>query len=60
MNEQEAILRLKQGDISGLESLVARHQLKAVRVAYLVTRQLGLAEDAAILVDDFPRLCVTF
>jgi RNA polymerase sigma-70 factor (ECF subfamily) len=45
MNEQEAIQRLKKGDISGLEFLVARHQLKAVRSAYLITRDLGLAED---------------
>jgi RNA polymerase sigma-70 factor (ECF subfamily) len=45
MNELEAIQHLKQGDISGLELLVARYQLKAVRVAYLITRDPGLAED---------------
>lgn len=45
MDEQEAIQRLKQGDISGLELLVARHQLKAIRAAYLITRDPGLAED---------------
>ncbi len=45
MDEQEAILRLKDGDIGGLEFLVHRYQLKAVRTAYLVTRDLGLAED---------------
>ena len=45
MDEQQAIRRLKQGDISGLEFLVHRHQVKAVRTAYLITRDLGLAED---------------
>jgi RNA polymerase sigma-70 factor, ECF subfamily len=45
VNEQEAIQRLKIGDISGLEFLVMRHQVKAVRTAYLITREIGLAED---------------
>ena len=45
MDEIQAIQRLKNGDISGLEFLVARHQVKAVRTAYLITRDLGLAED---------------
>ena len=45
MDEHQAIQRLKNGDISGLEFLVACHQVKAVRTAYLITRDLGLAED---------------
>ena len=45
MREAEAIARLKRGDISGLEGLVAVYQVQAVRAAYLVTRDLGLAED---------------
>lgn len=45
MDEQQAIQRLKRGEISGLEFLVSRYQVKAVRVAYLITRDLGLAED---------------
>ena len=45
VDEQQAIRRLKQGDISGLEFLVLRFQLKAVRTAYLITRDLELAED---------------
>ncbi len=45
MDEHQAIQRLKNGDIGGLEYLVARHQVKAVRTAYLITRDLGLAED---------------
>lgn len=51
MDEHHAIQRLKNGDISGLEFLVARHQVKAVRTAYLITRDLGLAED--IVQDSF-------
>lgn len=53
MDEQQSIQRLKQGDISGLEFLVARYQVKAVRVAYLITRDPGLAED--IVQDSFLR-----
>jgi RNA polymerase sigma-70 factor (ECF subfamily) len=45
MDEKQAIHRLKQGDIHGLEFLVRQFQLKAVRVAYLITRDLGLAEE---------------
>ena len=45
MDEKQAIQRLKQGDIGGLEFLVARYQVKAVRTAYLITRDAGLAED---------------
>jgi RNA polymerase sigma-70 factor (ECF subfamily) len=45
VDEQQAIQRLKSGDIGGLEFLVTRHQVKAVRTAYLITRDLGLAED---------------
>jgi RNA polymerase sigma-70 factor (ECF subfamily) len=45
MEEQEAIARLKRGDISGLEALVRKYQVQAVRAAYLITRDRGLAED---------------
>jgi RNA polymerase sigma-70 factor, ECF subfamily len=45
MDEQRVIQRLKQGEVSGLESLVIRYQVKAVRAAYLITRDPGLAED---------------
>jgi len=45
MDEKQAIQRLKKGDVSGLEVLVACHQVKALRTAYLITRDLGLAED---------------
>jgi RNA polymerase sigma-70 factor, ECF subfamily len=45
MDEQEAIRRLKEGEIGGLEFLVHCYQLKAVRTAYMITRDIGLAED---------------
>src|SRR5215213_3379480 len=45
MDEQRAIQRLKRGEIDGLALLVSHYQVKAVRVAYLITRDLGLAED---------------
>ena len=47
MDEQQAIQRLKDNDIGGLEFLVMRYQVKAVRTAYLITRDIGLAEDVA-------------
>jgi RNA polymerase sigma-70 factor (ECF subfamily) len=53
MDEKQAIQRLKNGDIRGLEFLVECHQVKAVRTAYLITRDLGLAED--IVQDSFIR-----
>ena len=45
MDEKQAIQCLKQGDIGGLEFLVDRFQKRAIHVAYLITRDLGLAED---------------
>ena len=45
MEEQEAIARLKRGDIGGLEALVHKYQVQAVRTAYLITRDRALAED---------------
>lgn len=45
MNEQQAITRMKQGDISGLEVLVREYQLQAVRTAMMVTQDRAIAED---------------
>jgi RNA polymerase sigma-70 factor (ECF subfamily) len=45
MEEQEAIARLKQGDITGLEALVKTYQTQAMRTAYLITRDRATAED---------------
>ncbi len=45
MDDAEAIRCLKNGDICGLETLVARYQVKAARVAYLVLHDEAAAED---------------
>lgn len=45
MDDQTAIACLQQGDISGLEALVHRHQTQALRAAHLITRDRAMAED---------------
>jgi RNA polymerase sigma-70 factor, ECF subfamily len=53
MDDLQAIRRLKNGDIGGLEILIARHQSKALRTAYLVTHHEPMAED--VVQDAFVR-----
>src|SRR6185437_6557260 len=43
--EQAAITALQHGDIGGLETLVRRHQLRALRAAYAITGDHMAAED---------------
>jgi RNA polymerase sigma-70 factor, ECF subfamily len=50
----QAIERLKRGDIGGLEILTARYQVKAVRVAFLITQDEPAAED--IVQETFIRI----
>ncbi len=45
IEERQAITRLQQGDISGLETLVRLYQVQAIRTAYLITRDPALAQD---------------
>ena len=45
MEDRIAISRLKQGDLTGLESLVNRYQARAVHAAYLILHDRALAED---------------
>lgn len=45
MNETQAIARIKQGDLDGLEMLVSRYQVKAVQAAFLIVRDQRMAED---------------
>jgi RNA polymerase sigma-70 factor (ECF subfamily) len=45
MQEREAVNLLKRGEIKGLETLVKLYQVQALQVAYLTTRDYGLAED---------------
>lgn len=53
MDDLQAIRRLKNGYIGGLEFLIARYQAKAVRTAYLVTHDEPMAED--VVQDAFVR-----
>jgi RNA polymerase sigma-70 factor (ECF subfamily) len=54
MDDLPAIHRLQNGDIGGLETLVARYQLKAVRIAALITFDQALAEE--VVQETFVRL----
>lgn len=46
MTEQEAITRLKAGEIDALAVLVRAYQSKALRVAFSITHEQALAEDS--------------
>ena len=54
MDDAEAIRRLKRGDMRGLETLVSRYQVRAVRTAFLVTRDEAMAED--VVAEAFVRV----
>lgn len=45
ISETEAIARLKQGQLSGLEVLVNRYQVRAVHAAVLIVHDRALAEE---------------
>jgi DNA-directed RNA polymerase specialized sigma subunit len=45
LSDTQAIMRLKEGDLTGLDALIERYQLRAVRAAYLIVRERPLAED---------------
>lgn len=45
ITEDQAITRLKQGDISGLEIIVRRYQIRAVHAAVLIVHDRELAEE---------------
>jgi RNA polymerase sigma-70 factor (ECF subfamily) len=50
-DDGEAILRCQRGDIGGLEPLMARYQVPALRLAYLLVGERATAED--IVQDSF-------
>lgn len=58
MEEHEAIARLKRGDPSGLEFLVQRYQVLAVRTADLIVRDRAAAEDVVqtVFIRTFDRI----
>ena len=47
MEDRNAISRLKEGDLSALETLVNRYQVQAVHAAYAIVYDRDLAEDIA-------------
>jgi len=53
VQELEGIIRLKRGEIDGMQILVRVHSLKALRTAYLITHDQALAED--VVQDAFIR-----
>jgi len=53
MEDLHAIRLLKDGDIGGLECLIARHQGEALRTAFLITHDEPTAED--VVQDTFVR-----
>lgn len=49
MEEQDAIARLRRGDIGGLEAVVRCYQVQAVRVADLIVRDRALPDSPPVL-----------
>jgi RNA polymerase sigma-70 factor (ECF subfamily) len=45
MDDQAAIVRIKQGDLNGLADLVRRYQVKAVYAAYMILHDRSLSEE---------------
>ncbi len=45
MTDDQAVARLRQGDQGSMEGLVSRYYLPAVRAAFLILQDKGLAED---------------
>ena len=54
MEESHSIACLKRGDLEGLDWLMQRYQLRAIRAAYLIVRDRDVAED--IVQNAFTRL----
>jgi len=54
LSDYHAITRLKRGDLTGLDALIERYQLRAVRATYLIVRDRPLAED--IVQESFVQL----
>ena len=45
LEENQAIVLLKRGDLNGMQVLVERYQVQAMKAAFLIVRDLKLAED---------------
>jgi RNA polymerase sigma-70 factor (ECF subfamily) len=55
MDEQQAIRRLKRGDLGGLELLMQQYQVRATRAAFLITHDEAIAQD--VVQETFIRIC---
>jgi len=55
MDDTRAIRRLKQGDLGGLEILMEQYQVKAARMAFLITQDESTAQD--VVQETFIRIC---
>ena len=58
MGDRDAVLRLREGDIGGLEALVKEYQVSALRAAFIVSQDRALAEDvvAAAFLKAYDRI----
>jgi RNA polymerase sigma-70 factor (ECF subfamily) len=54
MDDTQAIRRMKHGDMGGLEILMQQNQVKAVRVAFLITQDEAIAQD--VVQETFTRI----
>jgi RNA polymerase sigma-70 factor (ECF subfamily) len=45
LEEKQAIVLLKKGDLNGMQVLVEHYQVQAMKAAFLIVRDLKLAED---------------
>jgi RNA polymerase sigma-70 factor (ECF subfamily) len=54
MTDRQAVCRLKNGDIGGLEFLIRQYQEKALHAAFLITHNQQMAED--VVQDTFVRI----
>jgi RNA polymerase sigma-70 factor (ECF subfamily) len=54
MEESQSIARLQRGDLAGLDALIQRYQLQAMRAVYLIVRDRPTAEE--IVQNAFVRL----
>ena len=55
MDDASAILRLKDGDLGGLEILMEQYQVKATRAAFLITHDESIAQE--VVQGTFIRIC---
>lgn len=55
MDDLQAVRRIKDGDLGGLEILMERYQVRAVRAAFLILHDESAAQD--VVQEAFIRIC---